>query len=147
MSLYYAAVDTKQEYGYDLNDPKKSPPVLPEFETKYKVTWKKASKATRKKRVDDYAGLMILRGGAAKIKGIENSARTTTVLANKIPDDDAFFGDGMLTKIGKIAIQNVVAVAGLLHKVNEVDERVNNLQDKQQADVDKLQEQIDKLKL
>lgn len=149
MGLYYAAIDTNKDYGYNLNDPNNGPPVLSEFETKYKVTWKKASKGTRKKRVDDYAGSMIRQKGPSKPKGIEASPPSFTGFgfANKNPDGNDSFGDGFLTKIGKIAAHNAVAVAGLIHEVKVLDGRVDGVEAKQQADVNRLQEQINKLKL
>ena len=60
-NLFYAEFDTKKEYGYDVNDPTRSPPV-PEGRT-YKKSWADIEPRQSKERVRHYAEYMLVKGG------------------------------------------------------------------------------------
>lgn len=157
MKKYHADNDVDEEFGWDL-DSKVGPSVPPSISSKYKKSWRSASKATRKSRVKDYATYMM------EMEADERTKSSTTVLGRKKrkhgddddDDDDKPTSTLSLAYVCELATANTVSVArssrnidALTRNVNKITGNVDtiakglkDLKDKQQADVDDLQKQV-----
>jgi hypothetical protein len=76
MKIYYADIDKEEQFPWDLES-KVAPSVPPSVSSKYKKTWRSASKATRMSRVKDYAAHMM------EMEADERTKSSTTVLGHK----------------------------------------------------------------
>ena len=158
MTLYLADNDKEGKFGFDL-DSKVGPSVPPSISSRYKVSWRSASKATRKSRVKDYATYMM------EMEADERTKSSTTVLGckkRKHDDDDDDDDDAKptstlsLADVCELATANTLTVAGTARNIKALTGNVNKMQanmeditkglkdlkDKQQADVDDLQKQV-----